>query len=77
MLAQAAPEWLSYALYRWEVNIRAAAILGFVGAGGLGQRIHITISLFLDHQLLTLILAIYVMVTLVDFLSTYLRRRLV
>jgi len=77
VLPQAAPQCLSYALYRWEVNIRAAAILGFVGAGGLGQRIHITISLFLDHQLLTLILAIYVMVTLVDFLSTYLRRRLV
>jgi len=47
------------------VNIHAAAVLGFVGAGGLGQRIHVTISLCLDHQLLTLILAIYVMVTLV------------
>jgi len=64
-------------LPRWEVNIRAAAILGFVGAGGLGQRIHVSISLFLDHQLLTLILAIYVMVTLVDVLSAYLWRRLV
>jgi phosphonate transport system permease protein len=68
---------VSYALYRWEVNIRAAAVLGFVGAGGLGQRIHVTISLFLEHQLLTLILAIYAMVTLVDALSAYLRRRLV
>ena len=77
ILPQAAPQCLSYALYRWEVNIRAAAVLGFVGAGGLGQRIHVTISLFLEHQLLTLVLAIYVMVTLVDALSAYLRRRLV
>lgn len=77
VLPQAAPQFVSYALYRWEVNIRAAAVLGFVGAGGLGQRIHVTISLFLEHQLLTLILAIYVMVTLVDVLSAYLRRRLV
>ena len=77
VLPQAAPQFVSYALYRWEVNIRAAAILGFVGAGGLGQRIHVTISLFLEHQLLTLILAIYAMVTLVDALSAYLRRRLV
>jgi phosphonate transport system permease protein len=77
ILPQAAPQFASYALYRWEVNIRAAAVLGFVGAGGLGQRIHVTISLFLEHQLLTLILAIYVMVTLVDALSAYLRRRLV
>jgi len=77
ILPQAAPQFLSYALYRWEVNIRAAAILGFVGAGGLGQRIHIAISLFLEHQLLTLVLAIYVMVTLVDWLSASLRRRLI
>lgn len=77
ILPQAAPQCLSYALYRWEVNIRAAAVLGFVGAGGLGQRIHVTISLFLEHQLLTLVLAIYVMVTLVDVLSAHLRRRLV
>jgi len=77
VLPQAAPQFVSYALYRWEVNIRAAAILECVGAGGLGQRIPVTISLFLDHQLLTLILAISAMVTLVDVLSTYLRRRLV
>ena len=75
-LPQALPQFVSYALYRWEVNIRAAAIMGFVGAGGLGQRIHVAISLFHEHQLLTLILTIYVMVTLVDALSAYLRARL-
>jgi ABC-type phosphate/phosphonate transport system permease subunit len=32
-----APQWLAYALYRWEMNIRMAAILGFVGAGGWGR----------------------------------------
>jgi phosphonate transport system permease protein len=77
VLPQALPQFVSYALYRWEVNIRAAAMMGFVGAGGLGQRIHIAISLFHEHQLLTLILAIYVIVTLVDALSAYLRARLV
>lgn len=77
ILPQALPQFLAYALYRWEVNIRAAAVLGFVGAGGLGQRIHIAISLFLEHQLLTLILAIYLMVTLVDALSGWLRRRVI
>ena len=77
MLPQAAPQFVSYALYRWEVNIRAAAILGLVGAGGLGQRIHVAISLFLERELLTLILAVYVMVTLVDALSASLRRRVI
>jgi phosphonate transport system permease protein len=76
ILPQALPQFVSYALYRWEVNIRAAAVMGFVGAGGLGQRVHVAISLFHEHQLLTLILAIYVMVTLVDWLSAWLRAKL-
>ena len=74
IMPQALPQFLSYSLYRWEVNIRAAAILGLVGAGGLGQRIHIAISLFLENQLLTLLVAIYIVVTVVDYLSAYLRR---
>lgn len=76
VLPQALPQFVAYALYRWEVNIRAAAIMGFVGAGGLGQRIHVALSLFHDRQLLTLILAVYAMVTLVDVLSAWLRARL-
>jgi phosphonate transport system permease protein len=76
VLPRVLPQFLAYSLYRWEVNIREAIILGYVGAGGLGQQIQIAISLFLEHKLLTLILAIYLMVTLVDYLSAYLRRRL-
>lgn len=59
------------------MSIREAVILGYVGAGGLGQQIQIAISLFLEHRLLTLILSIYVIVTAVDYLSAYLRNRLV
>lgn len=77
ILPQVLPQFVSYTLYRWEVSIRVAAVLGFVGAGGLGQRIHIAISLFLEHQLLTLLLVLYVLVTVVDFFSASLRRRLV
>ncbi len=51
--------------------------MGYVGAGGLGQQIQITISLFLEDRLLTLILAIYLIVTVVDCLSAYLSNRLV
>ena len=77
ILPQALPQFVSYTLYRWEVNIRVAAVLGFVGAGGLGQRIHIAISLFLEQQLLTLLMVLYVLVTGVDYLSAYLRRQVV
>lgn len=74
---QVLPQFISYTLYRWEVNIRVAAVLGFVGAGGLGQRIYIAISLFLENQLLTLMLVLYVLVTIVDYLSAYLRRKVI
>ena len=77
VLPQVLPQFISYALYRWEVNIRSAAVLGLVGAGGLGQRIHIAINLFLENQLLTLLMFIYVLVTIVDYLSAFLRRKVI
>ncbi|MBZ0160926.1 MAG: phosphonate ABC transporter, permease protein PhnE [bacterium] len=77
ILPQVLPECVAYTLYRWEVNIREAIILGYVGAGGLGQQIQIAISLFLEHRLLTLIIAIYLIVAVVDALSASLRHRLI
>jgi phosphonate transport system permease protein len=71
----ALPQLLSYTLYRWEVNIRAAAILGVVGAGGIGRDIHVAISLFQYRQLSTLVLVTLAMVTLVDHLSAWVRAR--
>jgi phosphonate transport system permease protein len=73
---QASSQLIAYTLYRWEVNIRAAAILGFVGAGGIGQQMYISISLFLDSRLATLTIATFILVNGVDLLSGYLRRRL-
>ena len=76
VIPQALPQLIAYTFYRWEVSIRAAAILGFVGAGGLGQQMHIAISLFLDSRLVTLIFAIFILVNAVDLASGYLRRKL-
>ena len=70
------PQMLSYVLYRWENNIRAAAILGVVGAGGLGQMLKYHLSLFQMHQAATVILAMLLLVGIVDALSFGLRRRL-
>lgn len=75
IMPQVLPHLVSYTLYRWEVNIRAAAILGFVGAGGLGQRIHIALNLFWEQQLLTYLISLYLLVTAVDALSAFLRRK--
>jgi phosphonate transport system permease protein len=75
-LPQALPQMLSYTLYRWENNIRAAAILGVVGAGGLGQMLKYHLSLFQTEQAATVILAMLLLVALVDAVSFSMRRAL-
>ncbi|MDQ6982883.1 MAG: phosphonate ABC transporter, permease protein PhnE [Mariprofundus sp.] len=75
VLPQALPQCLSYTLYRWEMNIREATILGFVGAGGIGLFFYKAINLFYIDRVLTLIIAVYIMVNLVDMLSQFLRRK--
>ncbi|MDZ3993672.1 phosphonate ABC transporter, permease protein PhnE [Pseudomonas sp. Teo4] len=71
------PQLLAYSLYRWENNIRMASVLGFVGAGGLGQMLYTTLSLFQEAQASTVIMAMLVLVLLVDALSDLLRQRFV
>ena len=71
-----APQWLAYTLYRWEMNIRMATVLGFVGAGGLGQMLYFHLSLFQQAQAATVLLAMLVLVVAVDSASTLLRRGL-
>ncbi|WP_122846746.1 phosphonate ABC transporter, permease protein PhnE [Pseudomonas viridiflava] len=69
------PQLLAYTLYRWENNIRMASILGFVGAGGLGQMLYVSLSLFQEAQASTVILAMLVLVFAVDALSGWSRQR--
>ena len=75
-LPQTLPQMLSYTLYRWENNIRAAAVLGVVGAGGLGQMLKYHLSLFQMQKAATVILAMLLLVALVDALSFAMRRAL-
>ena len=75
VVPQAFPQLVAYTLYRWEVNIRASAILGVVGAGGLGKALLISLSLFQHHRTLTLIAVVVAIVASVDFFSGWLRRR--
>ncbi|MEE4801673.1 phosphonate ABC transporter, permease protein PhnE [Pseudomonas alliivorans] len=69
------PQLLAYTLYRWENNIRMASILGFVGAGGLGQMLYVSLSLFQEAQASTVIIAMLVLVFAVDALSGWSRQR--
>ncbi|CAN0135714.1 unnamed protein product [Phaeothamnion confervicola] len=69
-------QFVAYTLYRWEINIRMAAVLGVVGAGGLGQMLYMSLSLFQQPQAMTIIVAMLVLVAIVDAASAWLRRRM-
>ncbi len=75
-LPGAAPQLIAYTLYRWEMNIRMAAILGFVGAGGLGQLLYFELSLFHHAQASTVIIAMLLLSIAVDQSSAWLRQRM-
>ena len=73
-LPQLLPQLLSYTLYRWENNIRAAAVLGVVGAGGLGQMLAFHMGLFQMGETSSVLIAMITLVALVDTLSYGARR---
>jgi phosphonate transport system permease protein len=73
-LPQVVPQLLSYTLYRWENNIRAAAVLGVVGAGGLGQLLAFHMGLFQMGKTSTILGAMLLLVAMVDSLSYASRR---
>ncbi len=75
-LPQVLPQLMSYTLYRWENNIRAAAVLGVVGAGGLGQLLAFHMGLFQMNKTATILGAMLLMVAVVDAASHTSRRLL-
>lgn len=75
-MPQILPTYLSHCLYCFEMNIRAASILGFVGAGGLGLQINERIGWRDYNSLGTVLLTLFITVVIVDSLSTYFRKKL-
>ncbi|MFN7753182.1 MAG: phosphonate ABC transporter, permease protein PhnE [Pseudomonadota bacterium] len=71
------PNLSSVSLYVWEANVRTSTVLGIVGAGGIGIEIKAAIDLLDFQRLFTLTVAVLIMVTLIDQLSAWIRRRLV
>lgn len=76
VLPNAAAEMLSYSVYRWECAIRASVVMGFVGAGGLGQQIDLSLRMFAGGEVASILLTFFVLVLLADLLSRLLRGRL-
>jgi phosphonate transport system permease protein len=76
LLPTSAAELTSYTVYRWECAIRSSAVLGFVGAGGLGQQIDNSMKMFNGGEVSTMLLVFVALVALTDRLSGALRKAL-
>ncbi len=76
VLPQALPAWIAATLYRLEVNLRAATILGMVGAGGIGFELYSSLRLFQYEDTATCVIVILAMVMTADHLSSRLRARI-
>ena len=79
VLPQVAPNYLSYALLRFEINVRASAILGFVGAGGIGSELRIAISWGTGRYdaAAAIFIILFLAIVTIDQLSSHVRNRLV
>jgi len=75
-LPQVLPNFASYALLRFEINVRASSIVGFVGAGGIGQDLFVAIRKFYYTDVSAILLMIIVTVSLIDLITERIRHRL-
>ena len=76
LLPQSGAELTSYTVYRWECAIRSSAVLGFVGAGGLGQLMDSSMKMFNGAEVASILLVFVLLVWLADRLSAALRKDL-
>lgn len=68
------PAWLNWTLFIFEINIRASAVLGMVGAGGMGIMIQTNIRLFKYHESLSLIIVLVVIILLTELVTGTIRK---
>lgn len=76
VVPQIIPDFLSFIIYHWDINIRISTIIGFVGGGGIGYYLSQSINSFEYHKAGTALLAIVIVVWVLDFLSADVRKRL-
>jgi phosphonate transport system permease protein len=77
MLPQVLPSFLSYALLRFEINVRSSTIIGFVGAGGIGQELQRVIGFNIYEEVSAIAILILLIVTCIDLASEHIRARFI
>jgi phosphonate transport system permease protein len=77
VIPQVLPEFIGFNLYRWEHNVRAATVLGLVGAGGIGFELITSMRLFKYPDTASILLVILFTVSMVDYISARIRARII
>jgi phosphonate transport system permease protein len=77
VVPQVMPGFLSYALLRFEINVRSSTIIGFVGAGGIGQELKRVIGFNIYEEVSAIVILILLIVVAIDLLSEQIRRRFI
>jgi phosphonate transport system permease protein len=77
VIPQIVPPFISYTMYRWDINVRMSTIIGFAGGGGIGFLLQQNINLLNYRQASAQMLAIAIVVASMDYLSSALRERYV
>ncbi len=77
VVPQIVPDFLSYIIYHWDINVRISTVIGFVGGGGIGYYLSQNINTFQYHKAGTAILIIILVVWVLDFLSAEIRKRFI
>lgn len=77
VLPQVLPLFFSYGILRLEINVRASTILGFVGAGGIGEALKTNISWSYEPDIMAIMALLIITITALDYFSTYVRNRLI
>jgi len=77
VVPQIVPPFISYTMYRWDINVRMSTIIGFVGGGGIGFLLQQNINLLNYRAAAAQMLAIAVVVAAMDYISSYMRQKVV
>jgi len=73
VVPQVKPAFIGISVYRWDINVREATIIGFVGAGGIGMQLQTRINFFDWNGVLTILSAILLVVVFSELFSAYVR----
>lgn len=77
VVPQVLPSFVGLTLYRWDINIRSSVVLGLVGAGGIGFLLTNAMRLFKYQEVLTILISIFIIVLIVEQVSSYIRARFI